>query len=151
MKSRFATILLAVLVVTTACKASSPAPLGATDEGMDRSVHPGDDFYAYVNGGWLKTTESPADKSIVFGVMLDDETRKRVAALIQKSANTGAGLSDEAKKVGDFFSSYVDEGTIEAKGIAPLKPELDEIAGIRDKHDLARAIGGTLRADVDPL
>src|SRR5262245_51718608 len=114
MKSRFATILLAVLVVTTACKASSPTPSAATDEGMDRSVNPGDDFYAYVNGGWLKTTEIPADKSIVFGVMLDDETRKRVAALIQKSANTGAGLSDEAKKVGDFFSSYVDEGTIEA-------------------------------------
>jgi len=118
MKSRFATILLAVLVAT-ACKASSPTPSAATDEGMDRSVHPGDDFYAYVNGGWLKTTEIPADKSIVLGVMLDDETRKRMATLIQESANTGAGLSDEAKKVGDFFSSYMDEDTIEAKGIAP--------------------------------
>jgi putative endopeptidase len=45
----------------------------------------------------------------------------------------------------------MDEATIEAKGLAPLRPHLDAIAAIRDKHDLARALGESLRADVDGL
>ena len=148
MKSRFTIVLITVLVVTTACKSPSPSPKAPTDGGMDKSVHPGDDFYAYVNGGWLKTNEIPADKSIYGpGFALIDETRKRVAALIEEPPY----LSDEAKKVGDFYSSYMDEAVIESKGIAPLKPELDEIARINDKRALARAIGATLRTDVDAL
>src|SRR5262249_57201259 len=51
----------------------------------------------------------------------------------------------------DFYSSYKDEAAIESKGISPLRPNLDQIAAIKDGKDLARMIGSTLRADVDPL
>src|SRR5262249_2964604 len=66
-------------------------------------------------------------------------------------ANAGPSASVDARKIGDFYASFMDEAGIESKGISPLKPRLDAIAAIRDKRELARAIGQTLRADVDPL
>jgi predicted metalloendopeptidase len=118
---------------------------------MDKSVAPGDDFYTYVNGAWLKATPIPPDKAAYgIGTMLSDETRKRTVALIQEAA-AQSSPSEDARKIGEFYSSFMDEAAIEAKGIAPLKPQLDTIAAIGDRHALARAIGGSLRADVDPL
>ena len=118
---------------------------------MDKSVAPGDDFNTYTNGGWLKSTEIPADKAS-YGIFtkLADQTRRQTQKLIeQTAANPGAGA--DARKIADFYATYMDEAAIEAKGIAPLKPELDKMAAIADRRGLARAIGSTLRADVDPL
>ena len=152
-----AVILGALVGSAAACKASPPADTASTKTGidvagMDKSVPPGDDFNQYANGGWLKATEIPEDKSS-YGVstMLADDTRKRTVAIIQESANAAANATDEQRKVGDFYTSYMDEATIESKGIAPLKPQLDAIASISDRRALAQAIGGDLRADVDPL
>ena len=119
---------------------------------MDKSVAPGDDFNGYANGGWLKATPIPADKS-GYGIdaILADETRKRTLALFEEAAKAGAAADGNARKIGDYYSSFMDEAAIEAKGIEPLKGLLDAIDGIRDRHDLAVMIGGQLRADVDPL
>jgi putative endopeptidase len=119
---------------------------------MGQSVAPGDDFNAYANGGWIKATPIPADKSR-YGIstILADETRKRTLALIQESAGAGSAASGDVRKIADFYASFMDEAAIESKGIAPLKPQLDAIAAIADRHALARALGGQLRADVDPL
>jgi putative endopeptidase len=120
--------------------------------GMDKSVAPGDDFNAYTNGGWMKATEIPPDKSSYGpGNILSDETRKKMVALIQQSASAGGPTGADAQKVGDFYASYMDETGIESQGIAPLKSQLGMIDGIQDKRGLAGMIGGTLRADVDPL
>jgi predicted metalloendopeptidase len=119
---------------------------------MDKSNLPGDDFNAYTNGGWIKSTRIPADKSS-YGIdaILTDETRKRTLSLIQDAAKAGAPASGDALKAGDFYASFMDEGAIEAKGIAPLKSQLAAFAAIGDRHALARVIGGQLRADVDAL
>ena len=120
--------------------------------GMDKSVAPGDDFNAYANGGWIKATPIPPDKSSYgAGSVLVDQTRQQTVALIQDPVNAGPDATPDARKVADFYASFMDEARIESKGITPLKPELDAIAAIADKRDLARVIGGTLRADVDPL
>jgi len=119
---------------------------------MDKSVAPGDDFNAYTNGGWIKATPIPADKSSYgAGAILVDETRKRLLVLIQESANAGSTASDDTRKIGDYYSTFMDEAAIESRGIMPLKPQLDAIAAIADRHSLARVLGGQLRADVDPL
>ncbi len=119
---------------------------------MDVSVAPGDDFDGYANGGWSKATPIPADKPS-YGIfpMLADETRKHMLELIQESANAGSAASEDARKIADFYLSYMDEAAVESKGIAPLKPQLDAIAAIADRRDLARVLGGQLRADVDAL
>src|SRR5215207_6097541 len=117
--------------------------------GIDRSVAPGDNFFRYANGAWAKATAIPADRS-AYGVsaIVQDLTRERLVTLIQESRR---GTTAEARKVGDFYASFMDEATIERKGLAPLKRALAAIAAIQDKKALAAALGRSLRADVDPL
>ncbi|HXW16306.1 MAG TPA: M13 family metallopeptidase [Terriglobia bacterium] len=136
--------------------ASAPEPHGIAVADMDRSVKPGDDFYYYANGDWIKRTEIPPDRRYIDPNGLDfdnsnDLTRKRIASLIEEAARTNAPAGSNACKIADFYHSYMDEAAIEAKGIAPLRPKLDAIAVIRDKHELARALGESLRADVDAV
>ena len=153
-----ALILVLPLIAISACKAPTPPerPLssGVDLAGMDKTVNPGDDFYEYVSGTWLKTTPIPPDKSR-FGVttILADQTLKQLQGLLQETAGAGAGAkaTPEVQKVGDFYSSYMDEAAIESKGIMPLKPQLDAIAGIQNRNALSGVIGGSLRADVDAL
>ena len=147
-----ALLLALVLAMAPACKKTeSSSGTGVDLAGMDTSVAPGDDFNAYTNGGWIKATPIPADKSSYgSGAILVDETRKRTLSLIQDAAKDNNPAGD-ARKIGDFFASFMDEAAIESKGITPLQPKLDEFAAINDAHTLARALGGELRADVDAL
>jgi endothelin-converting enzyme/putative endopeptidase len=119
---------------------------------MDPSVKPGDDFYEYANSSWIKRTEIPPDRAGV-GVFtkLSDLSNKNTAALIEEIAKSNPPAGSGARKVADLYNSYMDEATIETKGLASLQPHLDAITAIQDKHGLARALGETLRADVDAL
>ncbi|HWC63910.1 MAG TPA: M13 family metallopeptidase [Rhizomicrobium sp.] len=146
MRTRFLFLALSLCAPLAAAQ-----PLKGIDAGaMDKSVAPGDDFYRYANGGWLARTAIPADQAAwgSFNV-LNEATRRRTRALIEGAARSKA--TGEAGKVGDFYSAFMDEAGIEAKGITPLKPDLDAIAAIRDRNALATALGRALRADVDPL
>src|SRR3954463_2437246 len=120
--------------------------------GMDRSVKPGDDFFAYANGTWLKNTEIPPDKSAYgAGGILVDITDRRVADLIQEMAKGSAAAGSEKKMIGDYYSSFLDTPSSEAPGLKPVQPTLDSIAGIQDRKALARFLGSTMRADGDGL
>jgi putative endopeptidase len=132
--------------------APQPTTHGIVIANMDPSVKPGDDFYEYTNGAWIKRTEIPADRGRI-GVFsaLADQSDKRTAALIEESAKGGGAAGSGPRKIGDLYNSYMDEAGIEAKGMAPLEPHLKAIAAIKDKKELAAALGATLRADVDAL
>jgi putative endopeptidase len=125
-------------------------PPGLDPVGMDRNVKPGDDFFAYANGGWMKATEIPPDRSS-WGTSgeLVELTTARVQDLIKTAAAAPAGT--EARKIGDYYSSYLDEAKIDALGLRPLQPTLVRIAAIKDKKALAAEFGRELRADVDAL
>ncbi|HEV7927159.1 MAG TPA: M13 family metallopeptidase N-terminal domain-containing protein, partial [Verrucomicrobiae bacterium] len=125
---------------------------GIAVDNMDPSVRPGDDFYDYANGNWIKRTEIPPDRSRI-GVFtaLDDLSNKRTIGLIEETVKANAAAGSNTRKIADLYTSFMDEATIEAKGLAPLRPHLEAIAAIRDKRELARALGETLRADVDAL
>ncbi len=117
--------------------------------GMDKAVHPGDDFFGYANGTWDRTTEIPADRSSWgTGAALSELTDKRTAELIQTAAKAQGA---EARKIADYYAAYMDEAGIEAKGLAPLKPTLARIAAIGDRRALSAYLGSTLRADIDVL
>jgi putative endopeptidase len=125
---------------------------GFDTAGMDTSVKPGDDFFAYANGTWVKNTEIPADRSSINTfVVLTEEAGRRTRAIIEDAAKADAPLGSDARKIGDYYASFMDEAAIEAAGAEPLKPELAAIAAIRTRRDLSRALGETLRADVDAL
>ena len=145
---------------TPAAQAPAPAPaapkavlgtFGFDSTGMDRTAKPGDDFFTYANGNWAKTTEIPADRSSwnSFSV-LTDQAQARTRAIIDQAAAKKDATGEE-KKIGDYYTAFMDEAAIEAKGLAPIQPQLDAIAAISDKAGLSQAIGKTLRADVDIL
>ena len=119
---------------------------------LDRAIQPGDDFYQYTNGGWLKRTTIPPDRAAV-GVFseLADSANKQTVALIEEDAKSKAPAGSNARKIADLYNSYMDEAAIENKGLEPVRPHLQAIAAIKDKRELARALGQSLRADVDPL
>jgi putative endopeptidase len=142
----------AALLVIAACgqKAEQPAaeapvadePValisGIDVSGMDTSVRPGDDFFAYVNGTWVKETEMPADKAR-YGVFdkLRDESQEAVKVIIEQSATGDFAKGTDEQKVGDLYNSYLDWDTRNAKGIEPLQPELDRISAISSHDELA--------------
>jgi putative endopeptidase len=143
----------ALLVLAPLPTNSQDAPKhGIAVENMDPSVKPGDNFYGYANGGWIKRTQIPPDRGRI-GVFsaLDDQSNKRTLGLIEETVKANAPAGSNTRKIADLYTSFMDEASIEAKGLAPLRPHLDAIAAIRDKHELARALGESLRADVDAL
>ena len=153
--SRVAAIVLGLAFGSSAFpesgpSATAPAAHGIDLAAIDRSVAPGDNFFAYANGTWLKTTEIPSDRSSYgIGPMLTELTNQRTAALIKEAASRRAAAVSETRKIGDYYSSYMDEAAIEGKGLKPLAPTLDRIAAVADRQALARTLAGSLRADVD--
>lgn len=146
------TFIAACILAASTQNSATSETHGISVANMDRSVKPGDDFFLYANGDWIKRTEIPPDRARVNVFSeLEDLSNKRTAGLIQEIAKSNAPAGSSARKVADLFSSYTDEAGIEAKGLAPLRPQLDAIAAIQDKRQLSRALGETLRADVDAL
>jgi putative endopeptidase len=144
----------AFLSILAAFARQAPAPEthGIVVANIDRSVEPGNDFYRFANGDWIKRSEIPPDRAgIDVFTKLGDLSNTRTKDLIEEIAKSNAAAGSGERKVADLFNSYINESAIEAKGMAPLKPHLDAIAAIHDKKDLAHALGETLRADVDAL
>jgi len=125
---------------------------GINVSSLDRAVRPGDDFFQYANGQWIKRTEIPPDRGQVsLATALIELSDKRTADIIEAAAKGAATKGAPSRKIADLYKSYMDEAGIEAKGLAPLRPQLDAIAAINNKHELARVLGESLRADVDAL
>ncbi|TLZ51087.1 MAG: M13 family metallopeptidase [Gammaproteobacteria bacterium] len=150
------TVAAALAALTPAAgppAAASPGsvPHGLDLPGIDRAAAPGEDFFRYANGNWLKATEIPPDRSSYgTSAMLAELTTQRTVDLIRAAAD-GAAAGSEAAKIGDYYASFMDEAAIESKGLRPLEPALRSIDSIADRAGLARALGATLRADVDVL
>jgi putative endopeptidase len=129
--------------------AATPAGLGFDISSADQSIRPGDDFYGFANGAWLKTTTIPAGQS-VYGTspMLVERARGQVRDLVQAAATARPGRDSVEQKVGDYYASLADPAAIEAKGLAPLRGDLDAIAAISDRTALSAYLGRGMRADI---
>jgi putative endopeptidase len=127
-------------------------PPGIEIAGMDRSVTPGANFFAYANGTWLRTNEIPSDRSS-YGSwdVIEELVEHRVADLIRTASEGDQTGGSQTHKIGDYFASFMQEDQIEALGLRPLQPILKTVEGISNRHSLATFLGGTLRADVDVL
>ncbi len=147
---RALTLTVAAAGAASPAAMPAPSPHGVDLAGIDRSVAPGDDFFRYANGAWLKVTEIPPDRSSYGPAeQLTELTAERTAELVRNTSGAPAG--SEARKIGDYYTSFMDEDRIEKKGLEPLQPALRSIDAVKDRAGLARALGATLRADVDVL
>jgi len=137
---------------TRPASASSAPDIGLDLSGVDHAVKPGDDFFLYANGTWLKTATIPPDRSSTGTFFqLFKKAEARTADLIKAAGAANPPANSSQRKVADYYKAYMDETTIEQRGLTPLKPEFDLINGIASRKDLARVLGSRLRADVDPI
>src|SRR5579864_6040165 len=153
---KFLKTVLACLLLSAHCVFGQNASIQEVHviavDNIERSVRPGDDFYRFANGNWIKRAEIPPDRAVVNVLTkLDDLSSQRTADLIKDLATSNPPAGSNLRKVADLFNSYMDEAAVEAKGLTSIKPHLEAIAAIHDRKQLAHALGETLRADVDAL
>jgi predicted metalloendopeptidase len=110
--------------------------------GMDTSVKPGQDFYTYAGGKWMKDNKIPADKSRwgMFDALREESDVNVKKILEEKVAAKGAKGSND-QKVGDYYAAHLDQAAIDAKGFAPAKPALDAIAKAKTLEDIVKLMG----------
>jgi putative endopeptidase len=146
---RNATLTLLAALSLASCS-QKELTSGINKKNMDTLVKPGDNFAMYVNGTWMKTAKIPADKSS-YGAfdMLYDQSQKDVKAIIEEAAKGNNAEGTDEQKIGDYYASFMDRKGRDAKGIAPIQPELKAIDAIASYDDLAAYFGKANRAGVD--
>lgn len=127
-------------------------PIGINVAAMMPSVKPGDDFYAYANGEWMKTTTIPADRSSTGSFLVAFEaTEKHNTSLIAKLVNAQYAAGSDEARIANFYKAYTDTAAIDAAGMKPAEADIARFEAISSKQDLSAVLGANLRADVDPL
>jgi endothelin-converting enzyme/putative endopeptidase len=142
--------ILAGLASPAAAQAVAPAAQdGLMLEAIDPAVSPCQDFYAHACNGWLKANPIPPDQSVwdVDSELVENNRAKLRAILERAAATPTAGT----RRIGDYWAACMDEGAIEAKGLEPLRAELDRIAAVTDKKDLAPLTAHLHRIGADVL
>ncbi|HTA64836.1 MAG TPA: M13 family metallopeptidase N-terminal domain-containing protein, partial [Xanthomonadaceae bacterium] len=127
------------LLSSIAGAATAPLGSGLNPADMDKSVRPQDNFYEYINGHWLATTQIPADKP-GYGAfdMLYDKSIENLRGIIEDAQKSPHNEGE--RKVGDLYASFMDEGRLETLGLKPLQPELDRIDAMKSVNDLPALI-----------
>src|SRR5258708_25437224 len=141
----FRFVVIFLLIVTAAGfsqSAGSAKPgSGFSVDNIDKSVERCVDFYQYACGNWIKNSEIPADRPSWQSFSELNESNLAVERqILEKAAVGGAGRNSIDQKIGDLYGSCMDEKAADAKGIAPLKPELARIALVKDKGALIEEI-----------
>jgi putative endopeptidase len=121
-------------------------------QNMDTSVKPGEDFFMYACGRWIKANPIPAsERGWGIANLVQEETYRQVHGICEAAARAGAAKGTSEQKVGDFWAMGMDSSKIEKLGAAPLKPYLDQIAAIQNRSQLLETIGQFQVSGFSPL
>jgi len=144
--SRLLAVLCGALLVSTAVLAQSTPKFGTWGvdlTSLDKAVKAGDNFFLYINGGWLKTAQIPADRSSTGSFqdlqILSEERLKTIVADLKKTPDNR--LSAEQRKLRDLYDAFVDSTAIENRGLLSVRKDLDYLAGLKTPADVAHAMG----------
>ncbi len=141
MRTTFFRVVTTSLIAISFCIPSF-AQTKAFDTGrMDTTASPCNDFFQYVNGTWLKTTEIPASESR-WGSFnsLADSNNTLLREILETNAKARGTKDSDPQLTGDFYSACMDEAAIEAAGTKPIDAFFKKIDGIRDQASLQREI-----------
>jgi putative endopeptidase len=130
--------IISVLLLLQACQNNSNSSSAKRTSfldvaGVDSSLNPADDFFAYANSKWINNTKIPDDQSgwgSFYNVEEDNVTKTKIVLEAAAASNGKEGSLEQ--KIGDFYTSGMDTNTIEKRGIEPIKAELAKIDAIKD-------------------
>jgi putative endopeptidase len=144
--------LLALAALAFAALSQQALPQVSPSHDIDHAVKPGQDFYRFANGSWLKTaTPRAGQTSLDIRATLNDRNAQRVRDLIRGSADSRSANGSIEQKVGDYYASFMDQAAIDTKGLTPLAAALSQISAISDKSSLSAYLGTTLGSEIDGL
>jgi len=109
---------------------------------MDTTIRPGDDFYQYANGSWMKNNPIPADNSRwgAFETLMEENYKQLQTIMDEAAAAKDAKAGSVQQKIGDFFATGMDTVKLEKEGIKAIQPELDKIAALKTLTDVQKHI-----------
>lgn len=142
--------ILAAMATASPAIAQSGHGLGFDTTNFDKTVRPQDDFFRYVNGGWLKRNEIPADATS-WGSFneLSERSRDALHTILEEAAKANAPAGSVERKVGDLYASYVDTATVEKLGLTPLAGEMRTIAALKTSAQLPATFAHFARLGVN--
>ena len=152
-------VFAAALLLSTAAVAATNLPathsgaeIGIDLAGVDRNAVPGDSFDLYANGAWRAAARIPADQT---GLGAFQQVRevvdRRNAEIIAGAGRGNPRAGTDQRRIADYYAAFLDQGAIDARGLAPIRPHIARIEAIANLQDLSTALGASLRTDVDPL
>ena len=131
-------------------KESSKPDILAAD--VDSTVKPGDDFFDFANGGWIKRTTIPASESgWGIGNMVQDDIYAKLKKINEDAVNAKAANGTITQKIGDFWQSGMDSAGIEKAGLTPLAGEMQKIDAIKNTDDLINEVADLHNKGVSSL
>jgi putative endopeptidase len=138
----FFAIAIALLLSVANAQQSASKPQPVLDlTSMDKTIDPCTDFYTYSCGGWMKKNPIPPDQSSwsAYG-KLQDENTAQLRDILETAAVPSAGRNAANQRIGDYYAACMDEKAVEAAGIRPLQPYLDEVGRLSSKTGLAEIV-----------
>ena len=158
MKKHF--LLLPVLGAALAgCPSNSLKTAGSTNgkpdilhAALDTTVAPGNDFFSYANGTWIKNNPIPASESNMgIGKKVQDEIYARLRQTSIEAADAKAATGSNQQKIGDFWAVGMDSVKADKLGYTPIKPELDRIAAMKTVAEVPSVVAHEIRLGVNAL
>ncbi|MDQ2771607.1 MAG: M13 family metallopeptidase [Bacteroidota bacterium] len=154
-----ALFLLPVLAVAmTGCPSNSLKTAGTSDKpdllhaALDTTVSPGDDFFTYANGTWLKNNPIPASESNMgIGKKVQEEIYARLRQTSVEAAAASAAPGSNQQKIGDFWAVGMDSVKADKLGFTPIQTELDRIAAMKSAADIPALVAHEQQLGVNAL
>ncbi|MBV9109605.1 MAG: M13 family metallopeptidase [Gemmatimonadetes bacterium] len=139
------------LAAAAAPLAAQTKELGVDTAGFDRTVRPQDDFNQFVNGGWARTHQIPADRTS-FGsfVTLTDRSEAAVHQILDEALGTpNAARGSDTQKLGDLYASFMDSARAEQLGATPMRADLAQIAALSSRSGYPALFAWATQLGVD--
>jgi putative endopeptidase len=146
--------LVVLMPIVSSCnnRGKSSAPADIVFQDIDTTIRPGDDFFSYANGAWIKKNPIPAAYSAWgIGNQVQEEIRLKLKKINEDALKEDAAKGTNSQKIGDFYFSGMDSLNIEKEGISSISSELNAIEQIKDINGVLDALAHLQTIGADPL
>lgn len=153
----FGKLFIIPLLFIASCQNEKPSstlknPGDVLGSHVDSTVHPGDDFFQYANGAWIKKNPIPPSEN-GWGIfnLVADENFARLRKISEEASAQNASAGSASQQIGDFFFAGMDSTNIEKQGLQPLQDLLQRISNLKQVAEIERILNEMQMLGVAPL